>query len=66
MCETSFITVTDTQMQYLATNLGFHHPSDIRGTISLGSKVLIFDSYLFIENDAKYASWFRNSLFIVV
>ena len=34
MCETSFITVTDTQMQYLATNvrqnLGFHHPLDDR------------------------------------
>ena len=34
MCETSLITVTDTQMQYLATNvtqnLGFHHPPDDR------------------------------------
>ena len=34
MCETSFITVTGTQMQYLATNvrqnLGFHHPPDDR------------------------------------
>ena len=34
MCETSFITVTGTQMQYMATNvrqdLGVHHPSDIR------------------------------------
>ena len=34
MCETSFITVTGTQMQYLATNvrqdLGVHHPLDIR------------------------------------
>ena len=34
MCETSFISVTDTQMQYLATNvrqnLGFHHPPDDR------------------------------------
>ena len=34
MWETSFISVTDTQMQYLATNvrqnLGFHHPPDDR------------------------------------
>ena len=34
MCETSFITVIGTQMQYLATNvrqnLGFHHPPDDR------------------------------------
>jgi hypothetical protein len=34
MCETSFITVTDAQMQYMATNfrqdLGFHHPPDDR------------------------------------
>ena len=34
MFETSFITVTGTQMQYMATNvrqdLGVHHPSDIR------------------------------------
>ena len=34
MCKTSFITVTDTQMHYLATNVrqnfGFHHPPDTR------------------------------------
>ena len=34
MCKTSFITVTDTQMHYLATNVrqnfGFHHSPDTR------------------------------------
>ena len=48
MCETSFITVTDTQMQHLATNVrqnfGFHLPWDDRtalGGVQLGLITLI-------------------------
>ena len=49
MCETSFITVTDTQIQYLATNVGrnfgFHLPWDdstVLGGVQLGLITLSF------------------------
>ena len=49
MCKTSFITVTDTQMHYLATNVrqnfGFHLPRDDRtalGGVQLGLNYIEF------------------------
>ena len=59
MCETSFVSVTDTQMQYLATSvrqdLGFHHPPGIR--VAFEGVGLIVTTWSFAH------SWHENVFF---
>ena len=61
MCKNSFVTVTDTQMQYLPTNvrqnLGFHHPPDIR-TVFKGV-------WLMLKTRSSAHSWVRNVIFFM-
>ena len=61
MCETSLITVTDTQMQYLATNvrqnLGFHHPPDDRAAFE--------GVWLIPKMRSSLHSWGKNVIFFI-